>query len=553
VRLVVAYESDEGREVVDLLLHGENLTAEWHKIPRVEAISDLRASVEEKLRMLLSGLGTLEKPAHLIAESFIGDRAILGLRRSTKPTQFFETVGGPRAREQNWSRYVLTCHQKPLNRMSSTHGKTDLANFTRNGSVVFDRLPLEWFERNEYIAGLATRPYYRNLLDIATYDIGVFLKVARLESQKNYWYIPLNGGLPVTRKRDPIHEGTYLLHDIFHFTFDDPLMLGVETELERKAYLAYRMMSEACSLVAADMFSVAHADIEHRGYPTDKRQIYPMFQSSKGDALDARWLFRFLYATCTYSLFGDVSAFRSIGCGEGEIAKYRSKYSRFFAVDYQWNDANLTHITSLVREHERLREYYSRTAELVGSLTSHELLRVARLDEEHISFDKLLVHFWDRLTKPMVPVSERTMVRYLNAALPRYIAGQVRLAYQSEVALNSGLLDKLAAMRIPFMTAAEALEEYAQFGEVLGQVLEQMLDAGEILPHEVALFNMHVPHFPPMFASYDRPETTYPSLEALAARFLGDSIVREADLDTLVEKYAGNQVQQDYRISLSLN
>jgi hypothetical protein len=88
---------------------------------------------------------------------------------------------------------------------------------------------------------------------------GMFPKVWKYSRQKNYWNLPYNSGIPIVPKKDEIHEGTFMFHDIFHFLFMDPLLTFHETQLEKKVYIMHRMMSEAITLVMADMFLIEHS------------------------------------------------------------------------------------------------------------------------------------------------------------------------------------------------------------------------------------------------------------------------------------------------------
>lgn len=38
-----------------------------------------------------------------------------------------------------------------------------------------------------------------------------------LQREKNYWWPGLNAGLPLTAKRDAVHEATFMAHDFGHF------------------------------------------------------------------------------------------------------------------------------------------------------------------------------------------------------------------------------------------------------------------------------------------------------------------------------------------------
>ena len=72
----------------------------------------------------------------------------------------------------------------------------------------------------------------------------------------NYWCPGMNAGIPFVRKRDPVHEITFTAHDFGHFLIPDLVFTGELSANVRKTYILYRMMSEATTLVFADMLFV---------------------------------------------------------------------------------------------------------------------------------------------------------------------------------------------------------------------------------------------------------------------------------------------------------
>ncbi len=53
-----------------------------------------------------------------------------------------------------------------------------------------------------------------------------------------------------------IHELTFMAHDFGHFTIPDLVYVGNDSTLHRRAYIAWRMVSEATTMSLADMLFV---------------------------------------------------------------------------------------------------------------------------------------------------------------------------------------------------------------------------------------------------------------------------------------------------------
>jgi hypothetical protein len=130
----------------------------------------------------------------------------------------------------------------------------------------------------------------------------------------------------------------------------DLLFDGVDSDDHRRAYVAYRMMSEAISLVFADMVYVASfaaSPLAPKDYDFGKRRIFPLFQSlDPGQRADLKWLAR---EVTRFVLRGEKGA---LGAASG-WAGFEEKYTRFFVADFQWTRANWKNLqgrSQMVRE-----------------------------------------------------------------------------------------------------------------------------------------------------------------------------------------------------------
>jgi hypothetical protein len=99
-----------------------------------------------------------------------------------------------------------------------------LESYTEHGIPAFFADPHIWIEANPFVGRLLRKRLYRRILDFVTNERGLFVKKWSLETQKNYFHTSVNGGLPAVKKSDEIHEGTFMIHDVFHFLFLDPLL-----------------------------------------------------------------------------------------------------------------------------------------------------------------------------------------------------------------------------------------------------------------------------------------------------------------------------------------
>jgi hypothetical protein len=81
-------------------------------------------------------------------------------------------------------------------------------------------------------------------------------------SGRNDWAPGLNGAIPLTPKKDPVHGITFMIHDLMHQAIPDLIFTGVpkaeDQALWRNVYSVWRMMSEAFAfaLALADMIFV---------------------------------------------------------------------------------------------------------------------------------------------------------------------------------------------------------------------------------------------------------------------------------------------------------
>lgn len=224
-------------------------------------------------------------------------------------------------------------------------------------------------------AFLAEHPVYarlpgdhplRNVLGHVVAD-GLFFRAPRNRREKNYWLPGLNAGLPFVPKGDDVHEATYMFHDLMHFAFPDLLYDGRSDRAARNVYVVHRMLSEAFTLVLADMVFVDALRASGLEYDLTRRRIHPLFASLRldpaGDPADLRPL---LWANARFCLAGDDAEYRALGADPAALAAFRGKYEQFFVADYRWTEQNFRSMGD--RLGARASAWLARTAPLRARL-----------------------------------------------------------------------------------------------------------------------------------------------------------------------------------------
>ncbi|MBL8680216.1 MAG: hypothetical protein JNK05_13660 [Myxococcales bacterium] len=239
------------------------------------------------------------------------------------------------------------------------------------------------------------RPGVGRIIDSVVAD-GLFFRAAHNRRERNYWWPGLNAGVPLTPKRDAVHEVTFMVHDFVHFAQPDLIFtgeMGGDPAIARNVYAAWRMVSEACSLVVADMLFVDELREKGLAYDFAKRRIYPLFDALRPAVMTEDFVHAMralVRANARYALLGDASAFDELsrkGCDRDAYATaldgYRAKYEGYFRADWRWTVDNFDELS------ER-RAVFARWSALVGAerfaslglRTLHGLVRELRARDE---------------------------------------------------------------------------------------------------------------------------------------------------------------------------
>lgn len=145
--------------------------------------------------------------------------------------------------------------------------------------ISFEPFIKNLFDNNAIYKEVYKNKLFKNLINNIL-NSGIFIRRASDRKEKNYWLPGLNAGIPLTPKKDEFHELTFMFHDIMHFIYPDLLVVD-NIESSKNKYIISRMMSEAFTLVLADMLFVDLLKNSGFDYDFSKRKIYPIFEKCK--------------------------------------------------------------------------------------------------------------------------------------------------------------------------------------------------------------------------------------------------------------------------------
>lgn len=362
--------------------------------------------------------------------------------------------------------------------------------------------PQEWLDGHP-LYNLSTqseiRPFFQQVL-----NQGIFFKAAGNRRERNYWLPGLNAGVPLTPKKDSIHEATFLAHDLFHFLMPDLIYDGSNTEGSYRCYVLSRMLSEAMTMVMADMVYVdtlAQAGME---YDYAKRRIYPMYR------LDAS-LRSQLHANMRLALFGDASGYRDLGVEPDVIESFMDKYAPFFEEDYRWTAANAqamaqrrSAITPWAKWVKCLNDKYQLGLWFVGDVAKD-------LNAEHATDEALVEKLFDMFYEQRLfkgdPPARAESVEYQEAqAFRRWMLGQLCATFVYDAVPLSKAVRNACE---PLLDAADDPKVRAEARALFESYISALNGLNFIQFDEASTFKHIFPVFPPFYVNYDADKNNY--------------------------------------------
>lgn len=335
----------------------------------------------------------------------------------------------------------------PINLYFHRQGEKGIVLFDQTVNIVsiFDKYNLTDFT------------YIKNVLNSFIHE-GVYFVSPHNKRIKVNWSPGLTG-IPYTpKKNDVMHELTYLFHDICHHTIrTDVIFSGKHDKLIYKVYIMSRMLSEAVSLVMADMIFVSYLLQKHDYETVEKRKIYPLYEkyssvhnyntNNMSNLLEH--MIPILKANAYYAILGDDNYLKEI-FGEGlELDNYETKYSKFYINDLQWTQHNYE---CMLKKSKAFQEWSKFMKEMnvkyqLGLVTVEDKINNCQLSEEMSNtkiLDKLLGDTFQKL-KHCLSLSEANNEKNKEKSYMRYVCNQLFCVFDLGCGCSSCNRNKVSA------------------------------------------------------------------------------------------------------------
>jgi hypothetical protein len=355
-------------------------------------------------------------------------------------------------------------------------------------------------------------------------DGGIFFRAARSRRDGNYWFPGLNGGVPYVPKSDAVHEATYMFHDVMHHLMPDLLFDGIDSPDHRRVYIAYRMMSEAVSLVLADMMFVdgLARDPVQAGYDFDKRKIFPLYRALVDADQGLQEPLPLLRAMVQFVVRGESAVLER---GGDAWRAFSAKYTRFFVGDFQWtrmNWHNLVARSTMVRAWIELVHPEAFRAQGLWFL-SDTVERVGRELPTEVLCARLFDLVWRERLLPALTYAGSTpdVDHARSSGFRRWLTGQLALfACYAPIVGVPPLAQQLAArVRDPAPFGRAELEDVRAR---LGGHVRSLAATAVISDDDAEIYPDLFPLFDPFFLrDYDLAQQEFETVAAASALALG--------------------------------
>jgi hypothetical protein len=425
---------------------------------------------------------------------------------------FIPIDGGISLHDMKERRIKTSARQLNIGRFLADHvhfaSRLDMRFFPMNQDRTFEFTSkvFDFVTTNPLIAAGTSGTYLENILGHVLRS-GVFFRSASNRKEKNYWLPGLNAGIPLTEKKDPVHEITFLFHDLMHFQLPD-LIPDNGGSIARDIYVTHRVMGEALTLVLADMIFVDNMRRNGVEYDFEKRLIYPLYQNMDvGTSLaDLRSIVK---AMAQYAVRGDDHLLRAL-LRPGEEAEraleaFKGKYGRFFEEDLRWTEHNFDQFASQKDYVDRwLDDVVGRQhlrANGLETLTSFALGLDDRSDGKDL-FDAIFEAVFRVVTRNATRTADCDAALSTSNAFKRYMIGQMSIfARFGDVLDAPAIRNKLMSM----VASPRELTDADIAGMTgLYEAYVRMLERRNLIDHSDALTYRSVhPVFPPFYVFYD--------------------------------------------------
>lgn len=375
----------------------------------------------------------------------------------------------------------------------------------------------ELIDKNEYLSKHKNNDFLSGLI-LNIKSEGLFTRSSINKNQRNYWYPSLNAGLPLVPKKDEIHEVTFMFHDLMHHAMPDLILNGDDSSSVKETYIIHRMLSEAITIVLADMIFVDELVTSGYDYNWSKRRIYPIYEEFKKGGVSLDRIKELVWANVEFALLGDESALIKLSNKE-VVLNYKEKYEKFFIEDYRWTVNNYE---SMMSSKDALSSWYKECSLMIPSerivYTYSDLLLSSNEEEYSKKVSIIFEEMWSMLIKKMDYKIDFDVNKANKKAFTNYMIGQMFIFFKLEKNENSKIFFKMILDELNTLESVK-MADVKRIRKFFNIYLEKLNKRNIITDIEFNNYKEIVPLFETFFVFYER-ELKYNSIEEVINKLM---------------------------------
>jgi hypothetical protein len=334
---------------------------------------------------------------------------------------------------------------------------------------------------------------------------GLFTRSPLNKKQRNYWYPALNAGLPLVSKQDEIHEITFMFHDLMHHLIPDLIHTGNSSKNHKEAYVIHRMLSEAFTIVLADMIYISELEKSGVKYDFEKRKIYPVYKSIGIKELTMKELKSLIWANVNFALLGNESLLRNKASTKS-VDDYVNKFKNFFIEDYRWTINNFNNMDSNKETMKKWYDFNKFNIKKENTIDFYAEFIKGNLNYENkvaIIFEKV----WKTLESFVTNNEKFDKEKSISDAFKRYMVGQSILFIKYDFEISSHIFNKLINEELNKNVLNK--NDILRIKTFFNIYIEKLISKNIISTNEGDLYKEIVPLFEAYYVFYDsKPEYT---------------------------------------------
>lgn len=367
--------------------------------------------------------------------------------------------------------------------------------------ISFEPFIKNLFDNNQYFKLAYENEFFKNIINHILNE-GLFIRRASNRKQKNYWLPGLNAGIPLTPKKDALHELTFMFHDIMHFLYPD-LVVTENTKTSKHKYILSRMMSEAFTLVLADILFISILKDNNVEYDFEKRKIYPLFANSKFEINKDNLpkIKELLWANVCFALLGDDEPLKEVAGNPVVFQTYKDKYQRFFQEDFRWTNNNYKNVANMSQKNNKWLMDIEATIHL--SLNNTETycpeFDLDSTIEEQVK--DIFNTMFSKLESIALNKEKYNKKLALTNAIKRYMAGQLCVFYKFETLYNPLFFSQITNI---LSKKSLGLKDIEDIKELYSVYIDKLVDDNYITEYESVSYKNIYPVFEPFYVFYEQ-------------------------------------------------